>query len=277
MLTSHALLAPVLPTLLMDQHRQHFTEMLVALGEASQRLYAESPAAVVVLSARWSAPGPFRVDPGRRHATLTDYAGLGVEVRHDCAGRPALARALVAAGMRDGVHVATATRGVDSGVTVPMHFLAARPRLAVVPLSLPPRPAAECRAWGGSIRRVLEAWPEPVAFVVGGALSRNEHAWNLKREVPEARAFDEWALGALQRGAFFARPADGGDRVPMGHEQRNGASTDYARCTRNKYAHVLIRMRRNLSALGFEHDSHRLSRNRAPRRRARRSGGEARW
>ena len=202
MLTSHALLAPVLPTLLMDQHRQHFTEMLVALGEASQRLYAESPAAVVVLSARWSAPGPFRVDPGRRHATLTDYAGLGVEVRHDCAGRPALARALVAAGMRDGVHVATATRGVDSGVTVPMHFLAARPRLAVVPLSLPPRPAAECRAWGGSIRRVLEAWPEPVAFVVGGALSRNEHAWNLKREVPEARAFDEWALGALQRGAW---------------------------------------------------------------------------
>ena len=202
MLTAHALLAPILPTLLVDEHRRHHTEMLAAFGEASRRLFAETPAVVVVLSARWSASGPFRVDAGRRHTTITDYADLGVEVRHDCTGNPALARALVAAGLRDGVHVAEATRGVDSGVTVPMHFLTPRPRLPVVPLSLPPRPAAECRAWGDTIRRVLAAWPERAAFVVGGALSRNEHAWNLKRDVPEARAFDEWALGALQRGAW---------------------------------------------------------------------------
>jgi aromatic ring-opening dioxygenase catalytic subunit (LigB family) len=202
MLTSYALLAPILPTLLMDEHRRHYTEMLTALAEASKRFFAESPAVVVVLSARWNAPGPFRVDAGRRHATITDYADLGVEVRHDCSGSPALARALVGAGLRDGVHVAAATRGVDSGVTVPMHFLTPRPRLPVVPLSLPPRAAAECRAWGDVIRRVLAAWPERAAFVVGGGLSRNEHAWNLKREVPEARAFDEWALGALQRGAW---------------------------------------------------------------------------
>jgi len=38
-------------------------------------------------------------------------------------------------------------------------------------------------------------------------LSRNEHAWNLKREVPEARAFDEWALDALKRGAWSALAA----------------------------------------------------------------------
>ena len=202
MLTTHALLAPVLPTLLVDEHRHHFTEMLTALGEASKRLYAESPAAVVVLSARWTAPGPFRVDAGRRHTTITDYADLGVEARHDCPGDPPLARALVAAGVRDGVHVAAATRGVDSGVTVPMHFLTPRPRLPLVPLSLAPRPAAQCRAWGESIRRTLAAWPERVAFVVGGSLSRNEHAWNLKRAVPEALAFDAWALGALQRGAW---------------------------------------------------------------------------
>jgi aromatic ring-opening dioxygenase catalytic subunit (LigB family) len=201
MLTSHALLAPVLPTLLMDEHRGHHTEMLAALGRASERLLAETPVAAVVLSARWNAPGPFRVDAGRRHTTLTDYAGLGVEVRHDCPGSPALARALVEAGTREGVHVAAGTRGVDSGVSVPMHFLASR-RLPVVPLSLPPRPVGECHAWGGAIRRALDKWPERVAFVVGGALSRNDHAWNLKRDVPEARAFDEWALAALGRGAW---------------------------------------------------------------------------
>jgi aromatic ring-opening dioxygenase catalytic subunit (LigB family) len=201
-LTSFALLAPILPTLLVDENRRHYTEMLTALGEASKRLYAESPAVVVVLSARWNVPGPFRVDAGRHHDTITDYADLGVEARHDCPGNPALARALVEAGLRDGVHVAAATRGVDSGITVPMHFLTPRPRLPVVPLSLPPRPAAECRAWGASIRRVLAAWPERALFVVGGALSRNEHAWNLKRDVPESLAFDTWALGALQRGAW---------------------------------------------------------------------------
>ncbi|HEY2955165.1 MAG TPA: hypothetical protein VGK89_07945 [Candidatus Eisenbacteria bacterium] len=202
MLISHALLAPILPTLLVDEHRHHYTEMLGALAAASKRLLAESPSAVVILSARWNAPGPFRVDASRRHATLTDYAGLGVEVRYDCAGRPALARALVEAGLRDGVHVAAAARGVDSGVSVPMHFLAPRRRAPVVPLSLPPRPAAECRAWGASIRRALEARPEAVAFVVGGSLSRNEHAWNLRRDVPEAQALDAWVLDLLKRGAW---------------------------------------------------------------------------
>src|SRR5436190_219077 len=93
MLTSSALLAPVLPTLLVDEHRRHYTPMLTALAEASKRFVAETPAAVVVLSARWNAPGPFRVDAGRRHDTITDYADLGVEVRHDCPGNPALARA----------------------------------------------------------------------------------------------------------------------------------------------------------------------------------------
>ena len=86
MLTAHALLAPVLPTLLVDEHRHHYTAMLTALGEASKRFFAEAPAAVVVLTARWNAPGPFRVDAGRRHDTITDYAALGVEVRHDCPG-----------------------------------------------------------------------------------------------------------------------------------------------------------------------------------------------
>ncbi len=202
MLISHALLAPILPTLLMDEHRQHHTAMREALAHASERLLAESPAAVVVLSARWSVAGPFRVDAGKRHTTITDYAGLGVEVRYDCAGHPRLARALVEAGMKDGVHAAAAKRGVDSGVAVPMHFLAPKADLRVVPLSLPPRPAEECRAWGASIRRVLAAWPERVAFVAGGVLSRNEHAWHLRRNIPEVAEFDAWALDALKRGAW---------------------------------------------------------------------------
>ena len=180
MLTSSALLAPHLPTLVEDQHRGHATPMLVALEALSQRLLAEAPQAVVALSTRWNAPGPFRVDAGRRHRTLTDYTGMGVVVRYDCNGQPALARAIVEAAQRANLSAGSATRGVDSGVSVPLHFLVPDRRLPVVPLSLPHRPAAECRQWGALLRRVLEAWPERVLFVVGGVLSYNLHAMNLR-------------------------------------------------------------------------------------------------
>src|SRR5437867_8033635 len=134
MLTSRALLAPTHPTLLVDEHRGHRTPMLEALAEQSARLHAESPEAVVALSARWMSEGPFLVDAGARHRTLTDYPGFGVEVRYDCPGHSELARALVAAGTAAGVRAAAATRGVDSGGTVPLHFLIPSSRLPVVPL-----------------------------------------------------------------------------------------------------------------------------------------------
>jgi aromatic ring-opening dioxygenase catalytic subunit (LigB family) len=166
-------------------------------------LLAEAPVAAVVLSARWEARGPFLVDAGKRHETLTDYTGFGVELRYDCNGYPALARALVEAGQKARIPVGAARHGVDSGVSVPMHFLAPG-GLAVVPLSLSPRGAEECRAWGRTVRAVLAAWPERVAFVVGGMLSYNEHAWTMSREVPETRVFDEAALESLRRGEWAA-------------------------------------------------------------------------
>src|SRR5262245_189029 len=202
MLTPRVLLVPTLPTLLVDEHRHHRTGMLAALETQSARLKAESPEIVVALSARWISEGPFLVDAGRRHRTLTDYAGFGVEVRYDCAGHPALARALVDAGTRAGVRVAAAKRGVDSGVTVPLHFLLPAPAGPVVPLSLADRSAEECRAWGQVLRRVLADRPERIAFVVGGLLSDNEHAWRLSRELPEALRFDERVLDALKSGAW---------------------------------------------------------------------------
>jgi aromatic ring-opening dioxygenase catalytic subunit (LigB family) len=209
MLTSHALLVPHLPTLLLDEHRRHHTLMLDALTQASERLLADSPAAVVVLSTRWNAPGPFLVDEGKRHRTVTDYSGFGVEVRYDCDGHPALARALVTAGRKARVRVGAGQRGADSGVTVPMHFLAPARSMPVVPLSVGHQTAAECRAWGNVVRTVLAAWPDPVAFVVGGLLSYNEHAWSLNREVPESRAFDDATLDALRRGDWSALAGGG--------------------------------------------------------------------
>ena len=202
MLTPFTYLVPNRPTLVLDQHRGHRTPMLDALARAASDLAIAAPEAVVALSARWTTSGPFRVDEGKRHRTLTDYSGLGVEVRYDCDGHPALARALVAAGRKAGLRAAVASHGVDSGVTVPLHFLTPGRQVPVVPLSLPAQNAAACAAWGAALRDALEAWPERVAFIVGGVLSCNEHAWNLKREIAETRELDEMAISALERGAW---------------------------------------------------------------------------
>jgi aromatic ring-opening dioxygenase catalytic subunit (LigB family) len=202
MLIPRTLLVPHLPTLLLDEHRGHRTPMLEALSVQAERLQADQPELLVVMSGRWISDGPFSVDVGRRHRTLTDYAGFGVEVRYDCAGHPAAARALVDAGERAGVRVGAAQRGVDSGVTVPLHFLMPRPIVPVVPLAVARRPVPECRSWGATIRATLEARAERVAFLVGGVLSHDVHAWSLGRPVPEAQAFDEEALAALASGGW---------------------------------------------------------------------------
>jgi aromatic ring-opening dioxygenase catalytic subunit (LigB family) len=207
MLTSRVLLVPTISTLLVDEHRHHRTEMLTALEAESQTLRAEAPEIVVALSARWMSEGPFLVGAGKRHRTLTDYTGFGVEVRYDCPGHPALARALVEAGTRARVRVAETNRGIDSGVTVPLHFLLPERAAPVVPLSLADRSAAECRAWGGVLRRVLEARPERIAFVVGGMLSDNQHAWSLGRDVPEAIDLDARLLEAMRGGQWESMTA----------------------------------------------------------------------
>jgi aromatic ring-opening dioxygenase catalytic subunit (LigB family) len=221
MLVTPIYLVPHRPTLVLDQHRGHRTPMLAALAAACSTLGAAAPQAIVALSARWGASGPFRVDAGRRHRTLTDYTGLGVEVRYDCEGHPALARALVEAGQRARLRVAATVRGVDSGVSVPLHFLAPARQVAVVPLSLPPEEAQACRTWGATLRAALERWSERVAFVVGGVLSCNEHAWNLHREMPEATEFDQRLLAALERGEW--------DQLRSGRRGRLGKARPEAR------------------------------------------------
>lgn len=204
MRTPHAWLVPHLPTLLLDERREAATEMLAALEVVRARFVADAPEVVVVLSARWESHGPFLAGAARRHETITDYYGLGVELRYDCPGDPALAHALVDDARAAGLPAAatTAVSGIDSAVTVPMHFLAPDRGMPVVPLSLAPASAEQHRAWGASVRATLARIPQRAALVVGGMLSHNVHAWNLHRELPEARALDERVLDRLARGEW---------------------------------------------------------------------------
>jgi len=200
-LTPHCWLVPHLPTLLLDEMRGEATEMLSALDVVRARFVGDAPEAIVTLSASWESEGPFLAGDARWHSGISESHGLGVEIRYEVAGHPALARAIAERAQRDALPAAaTPVRGIDSGVAVPLHFLAPDRRRPVVPLSLAPVPAAAHRAWGAAIRATLVAWPERVAFVVGGMLSHNVHAWNLHREVPEAQALDERLLEQFGRG-----------------------------------------------------------------------------
>ena len=204
MLTSRALLLPSVPTMLIDEQRGDFTEMIEAVTAAGERLAAEKPDVLVALSARWLSAGPFHADDARAHKSVIDLPGFGVEPRYDCPGLPELARALVNDAARAGVRAACAQRGIDTALTVPLHFLVRGRRVPVVPVSLAGAPRAMHRAWGESMRHTLVKRPERVAFVVGGALAFNLHAFNLRRDLDEARELDERVLQSLKEGRWSA-------------------------------------------------------------------------
>jgi len=188
--------------MLIDEQRGDVTEMIEALEAAGRRLLADEPAAIVALSARWVATGAFHADDGRRHRSVIDVPGFGVEPRHDVDGHPALARAIVERAAAIGLRATVARRGADTAISIPLHFLERSRRLPVVPVSIGEGTREEHRAWGAAIRRALDEWPERVAFVVGGALSWNLHAFNLRREVAECLDLDEGALAAMSRPAW---------------------------------------------------------------------------
>src|SRR5258706_9728653 len=151
MLISHTLLVPHLPTLMIDDQRGHRGGMVNAMRVASERLFDEMPAAMVVLSARWGTPGPFLVDACPRHEVPVDFAGFTIGASYRGPGHPALARAIAAAGAKLGLRVLASTRRTDTGIGVPLHFLVPARDLPVVPLSVVNQSSDECRRWGAAV------------------------------------------------------------------------------------------------------------------------------
>jgi aromatic ring-opening dioxygenase catalytic subunit (LigB family) len=202
MLTAHTLLVPSTPTLLIDERRGTATPMLAAFAEQAGRLATESPDAFVVVTSRWRSAGAFLVDAGRAHTSRIDQPGFGVEPRYDCPGEPALAQAILDEATRARVRAAAGRRGADTGVTVPMHLLAGGRRVPVVPVSVSDASAEAHREWGACLRRSLASWKTRVAFLVSGAITYDQHSFNLKREIAEDRDLDAVALAAFQSGEW---------------------------------------------------------------------------
>ena len=176
--------------------------MLEALRREAQRLAGQRPEILVVVSASAEVSGPFQVGAARAHRSRTVDPAFGVEVRYDCPGHPALARALVEAGVQARLRVGATPRGIEGGASVPLHFLLPARNVPVVPVAVGDRPAAECRAFGAAMRRVLAARPERIGILVGGMLSHATHEWHFRREVPETTVLDQHVLAALGDGRW---------------------------------------------------------------------------
>ena len=204
MLISRALLVPSSPTLLIDERRGNSTTMLEAMVEAGTRLEADLPEVLVVVTSRWASGAAFQADDAKKHTSLIDMPEFGVVPRYDCAGEPGLARAILEEARSAGLRAAAARRGADSGISVPLHFLAAARLSTVVPVSLSDAPPEAHRVWGACLRRVMTAWNGRAALIVSGALTFHQHSFHLKREIAEDRDLDAAALEALKAGAWNA-------------------------------------------------------------------------
>lgn len=204
MLTPHVLLVPSTPTLLIDERREGPSEMIDAFVTLASILEADAPATLVVVTSRWIGRGLFHVDDAKAHRSVIDLPGFGVEPRYDCAGDPALGRAILEAARHAGIRAVAARRGADTGVSVPLHFLATARRWPVVPVSISDASPEAHRAWGGILRRAIAAWPAPVAVLVSGPLTFSEHEFSLRRESLEDRDLDTLAMDAIRAGDWDA-------------------------------------------------------------------------
>jgi 4,5-DOPA dioxygenase extradiol len=178
------------------------------LQEAGDRL--GSPAAILVCSAHWQAPPPFRFGAAGRPGVLHDFGGFPdalYRMRYDCPGSPDLSRE--AAGLLEAAGIPARPddgHGLDHGAWVPLRFLRPRADVPVVPMSL------AAGAGPGDLMRAgaaLGPLRERGVVVLGtGGVVHNLRRVRLDDKdapvEPWAAEFDAWVAGALERGDVAA-------------------------------------------------------------------------
>jgi len=175
-----------------------YTRALAAFGSRTPR-----PAAVVVVSAHWEAPGPLRVNAASRPEPIYDFSGFPqalYKLDYPAPGSPEIAAEIVdrlAAAGFPAVH--EIARGWDHGVWVPLRLIFPEATLPVVELSLPvPRTPEQLLAIGRSLAPLRE---RDLLIVGSGGIVHNlsRLRWH-EKEAPVdewARAFDDWVMNRV--------------------------------------------------------------------------------
>ena len=168
------------------------------------------PAAVLILSAHWTASGAIGITAADRHRLIYDFGGFPEELyrlTYPALGDPELAGRVAAA--LEAAHIPVrldGLRGLDHGAWIPMRIAWPDASVPVVQVSLPSeaRPEALIR-----LGRALAPFRDQGVLLLGsGGLVHNLYLVNLAdkdRPVdPWAREFDAWVAERL---ASFDLPA----------------------------------------------------------------------
>lgn len=189
----------------------HGSPMLgLAAGEYGETLrrFAENiprPAAIVVVSAHWEAPGPIRVNAAPRPDLIYDFGGFPralYELKYPAPGSPKTAESALALLAEAGLDaVREERRGWDHGVWVPLRLLYPGADVPVVEVSLPvPRRPETILRMGTALAPLRDGG----ALLLGsGVIVHNLRLARLDDEhgpVDEwARAFDAWVRERVER------------------------------------------------------------------------------
>ena len=174
--------------------------VLAAFGRAQVR-----PRAILVCSAHWEAPGPFRLSSAERPGVMHDFGGFPealYQLDYPAPGSPALAaraaELLRVAGLEG---VLDEQRPLDHGTWVPLRYLAPEADIPVVQLSLPRSRTPEQLLAAG--RGLAPLRQEGVLIVGSGGIVHNLRrlSWEGGSVAPQpwASAFDGWVQKQLER------------------------------------------------------------------------------
>lgn len=195
-------LVPHPPNLLEAERDGEELGTIRALEEIGKQIREAEIDVILAASSHWQPVGPFFVDATDSHRHFTDYIGFSVEVEYECPGDQVLAKEFMeAASGSDLLADAVWKRGIDHGVSIPLHFMIPEGDIPVVPLSVSVRHPKECLEWGRVLNRVCEERGVKAAFVASSALSHHMPLIAQPAAESRFRKFEEALIGALEDGS----------------------------------------------------------------------------
>ncbi len=196
--TIRGLIAPHAPTMLEDELDRKASAVNIKLQEIGKELLDWGIEAVVAVSTHWQTES-FLVDDADFHRTVTDYYGFRREIEYDVAGKPELARQLLASGEKNLVYPVAAQHGVDHAITIPLHFMFPEKNIPVIPVSVAGSALSAFR-WGRILGHTLRQWGGKTLMLVSGSLSHDLMAFMTGRRRDEYEAFDRQVMQLLTAG-----------------------------------------------------------------------------
>ena len=168
------------------------------------------PAAIVVVSAHWEAPGPVRVNAVKKPDLIYDFGGFPpalYELTYPASGSPWIAEEALTLLADAGIPAAREdSRGWDHGVWIPLRLLYPEAEVPVVEISLPlPRDPDTVLRIGAALAPLRR---QNVLLLGSGGIVHNLRLARLDRETGPvddwARAFDAWVRERVEARDFAA-------------------------------------------------------------------------